>query len=287
VRQWIRAPVVVAIVTLAAIASACGASNSAEGSRPSTATRTPSTQVSGPTKGMHLTFADGFDGPTLDTSRWDTCYWWSDQGAGCTIFGYNGEQEWYLPSQAQVSGGALHLVASREATSGVDVNGNPQLYPWRSGVVTTFRSYAFTYGYVAVRARVPKGAGLWTTLWLLPQDKSGPPEVDIAEIFGWDPMTLNTTYHRPGDTSTSGSPSRATSTTDLSAAFHDYALDWEPNSLTWYLDGKPVFHLNTSPSQPMYFLANLAVADLLGVAPNALTPSPASLDIQNVAIYQR
>ena len=230
-----------------------------------------------------MVFSDNFSGSALDTSKWDTCYPWADSGAGCTNYG-NPELEWYLPAQDQVSGGALHLVASETPTNGTTQNGQPTTYAWRSGILTTFKSLDFTYGYVQVTARIPKGDGLWPTLWLLPQNETWPPEVDFQESVDGSTYTTTSTFHP----SAGGQDQQAyTSPTDLSAGWHTYALDWEPGSLTWYVDGHQVFaHAGSDvPSQPMYFLANLAVSGNFD-PPTSSTPSTASLDIQSVQIYQ-
>ena len=231
---------------------------------------------------MHLVFSADFGGASLDQSIWSTCYPWGDDGSGCTNFG-NPEVQWYVPSQIQVDGDALHLVASKDPTRGKAQDGSGKTYPWRSGMVTTYRSLQFTYGLVEVDARIPRGDGLWTTLWLLPQDQSFPPEIDIAEVYGVDTKQLSVVYHA----APSGRSFKTVDTDDLSTSFHRYAVDWEPDSITWYLDGRPVYeYRGRTPAQPMYFLANLAVANVFGSGPTAATPSPTSLDVRSVNIYQ-
>ena len=76
-------------------------------------------------------------------------------------------------------------------------------------------------------------------------------------------------------------------TVDLSAAFHTYGLDWEPGSITWYLDGKAVFHVTSGVSdQSMYLLANLAISGKVGEAPDASTPTSGSFEIRSVTIWR-
>src|ERR1035437_8213159 len=40
-----------------------------------------------PSPGMHLAFDGTFTGSSLDTQVWDTCFWYSAQGSGCTHSG--------------------------------------------------------------------------------------------------------------------------------------------------------------------------------------------------------
>jgi beta-glucanase (GH16 family) len=46
-------------------------------------------------------------------------------------------------------------------------------------------------------------------------------------------------------------------TVDLSAGFHKYAVKWEPNKQTYYLDGQAVYTLNISMGDPMYIMLDL------------------------------
>ncbi len=228
-------------------------------------------------------FSDNFNGSALDAAKWDTCYPWANTGAGCTNFG-NNELEWYLPSQDQVSSGALHLTASQTPTNGTTRDGQPTTYPWRSGMVTTFNSLDFTYGYIQVTARIPKGDGFWPTLWLLPKSQAWPPEIDFQESHDGNTFSTSSTFHP-----TAGGQDQLVfnSPTDLSVGWHTYAVDWEPGSITWYVDGQQVYAHSGSdvPSEPMYFLADLALSGSYD-PPSSSTPSTASLDLQSVQIYQ-
>ena len=115
---------------------------------------------------------------SLDTASWTPCFWYALKGAGCTHLGGYPEQEWYLPSQDQVYDGALHLVASPVSFTGTNAQGQPQIYPCRSGMVTTDSSFAFTYGYIQVVAQLPKRTNMWPALWMLPAEQRGGPPGD-------------------------------------------------------------------------------------------------------------
>jgi beta-glucanase (GH16 family) len=72
----------------------------------------------------------------------------------------------------------------------------------------------------------------------------------------------------------------STSPTNLTSGYHTYGLLWQPGSLTWYLDGRMVdtYKGANVPSQPMYFLANLAI--------DGRATSGSSFDIKSVKIYK-
>ncbi len=205
---------------------------------------------------------------------WSTCYW-----SGCTNYGNAQEEEWYEASQDQVSGGALHLVANQTPTTGTDQTGAPKTYPYASGIVTTFSSYSFTYGYVQIVATIPGGAGTWPALWLLPADKSWPPEIDIMENWG-SARTESDTFHWGPWQNPKQQQKQVTSSSALTDGWHTYGLAWAPGSLTWYLDGKVVdtYTGSSVPNSPMYFLANLAI--------DGPAASGTSFNIKSVQVWQ-
>lgn len=227
---------------------------------PPTTAPGPTSSGSDPTAGKSLAFNQTFGGTSLNTSTWGTCYPWFSSGTGCTNYGNSSEEEWYQSSGDVVSGGALHLVATETPTQGTNSSGAPKTYSYSSGMVTTFGSFDFTYGYVQVVAQLPGGTGTWPALWLLPQSKTWPPEIDIMENWG-SANTIQTTFHYANAGVDEQAARTVTSGSSLTSGYHTYGLLWEPGSLTWYLDGNVVdtYSGSSVPSQSMYFLANLAI----------------------------
>jgi beta-glucanase (GH16 family) len=241
---------------------------------------------------LKLTFSDGFkDG--LDASpdgkrRWKTTYAWGNR-----TLEDNNEAEFYSDATVgvdpfSVHDGALDITAA-PASPG---NGTPEgsHLTFTSGVITTEGSFAQLYGYFEMRAKLPAGKGLWPAFWLLPADRSWPPELDVVEVLGHEPRTVYVTAHSNVDDkhTKQGLPAVVA---DTSEGFHSYGVDWEPDFITWYFDGKAIFNAPTPKdmNQPMYLLANLAVgAD--GSWPGATdetTPLPAHMLIEYIKVYQR
>ncbi len=235
-----------------------------------------------------LLFEDRFDGARLDADRWNTCYWWGPDG--CTI-ATNNELQWYLPQQIAVNAGTLRLTASRKAAIASD----GRTFAYRSGMVTTGRAsatthepkFAYRYGYLEVRARIPKGAGLWPALWLLPTTNDSLPEIDLAEIRGSKPDTVSMHLHwrdRAGRTKDRG---ERTTMTDIPDGWHVFALDWQPGSLRWLIDGVVRWQIRSRevPSEPMYIIANLAIGGDWAGPPKSSTTFPATFEIDRVTVW--
>jgi beta-glucanase (GH16 family) len=243
-----------------------------------TAAPTPtSTAEPAPDPTATPTFNSDFSGKTLNTSIWATCYSWADPTTGCTNFA-NDEDEWYLPSQDQVSGGVLHLVAQDERTAGENENGQPEEYSCRSGMATTLPGFSFEYGVVQVVARVPSSTGLWSAFWLVATDGVWPPETDMMEYWGPPDSGLSETFHPDDYDVVSADPA----TSNLSSGWHTFTLQWMPGSLTWWIDGTE--DLTTSsdiPAQEMYFITDLADYTLQGSS-----PCHGSLLVKSVKIWQ-
>jgi beta-glucanase (GH16 family) len=247
---------------------------------PATFPATPAataTQGFTPPKDWTVKFASNFQGSKLDTAVWGTCY---PQAAadGCTNFGNpkDKELEWYLPSQVQVSGGELRLVAESKPTSGLTQQGAPEEYACRSGMVTTFPGFHFQYGYIQITAMIPFSKGLWPALWLAAADQKWPPEIDILEH--WASKFDAGMYLHPVTGSRQGGHIILP---DLGKGYHTFGLYWTKTSLVWYYDGEQVFDTSTTvPQQPMYFIANLA-DDVAG--PGTCT---GTLHIKSVKVWQ-
>lgn len=220
-------------------------------------TRTSAPAGTGNTK--KLEFSASFSGTRLDTKVWATCFPWHDLPSGCTDYG-NNEYQWYLPSQVRVSGGALHLVARRIATQGLDSHGAPMKYACRSGMVTTYPSFRFKYGYVQVVARLTNSHGLWPALWLAAANQKWPPEIDIVEHWGSHDQT-GLFIHPIG----SGQFGQRVKTADLTVGWHTFGLSWTRSRVVWFIDGHELMTYDLHvPHQTMYFIANLAESGRVG-----------------------
>jgi hypothetical protein len=226
-------------------------------------------------------FQSKFAGKRLNTTDWGTCYPWVDKPSGCTNHG-NTEGEWYLPSQDKLSGGILSLVATHTRTNGTPGKYHPSnRYTCRSGMVTTYPSFDFKYGLVRITARIPNNPGLWSGLWLAPESKKWPPEIDILEHWGKSKKATGVFFHPSGIGQQFQDHPNAP---NLFKGWHTFALRWTQSKLVWYIDGRQVAEdTYFVPQQPMYLVADLADYD---VSPNVHQCS-GSLLIKSVQIWSK
>jgi beta-glucanase (GH16 family) len=243
-----------------------------------------------------LLFQDSFNGTTLNMRKWFWCYP-TGSSMDCTNnqtgIRYR-EREQYRPTQLIVSQGLLHLVAIRQSVK-------PH-FSWTSGMVTTggpfttgtpHPSFAFRYGYAEIRAQLPAGHGFWPAFWLLPANGAWPPEIDVMEEQGALPHRVYMTVHFSTTSKKDDSIGGMFDGPNLTHGFHSYGIDWEPGTLTWYLDGVNRFQVTAAqiearggkfPRTPMFLLSNLAIGGWVS-PPNKRTPSPASMTIKYVRVW--
>jgi len=166
---------------------------------------------------------------------------------------------------------------------------------YTSGFISTQFSFSQQYGYFEMRAKMPKGKGLWPAFWLLPIDKSWPPEIDVMEFFG----DVNekgegglTKIHYASHAIEKGKSCGewADMGVDLTVEFHTYGVKWEPSGFIFYFDDKPyaTCPTNTDANQPMYLVANLAVggAGSWPGEPNSATVWPSEMNIDYIRAYK-
>jgi beta-glucanase (GH16 family) len=271
--------------------------------------------------GMKMTFDDEFNtfNPYLDAKGNVTC---TGNGTGTwqTVYyncsrtnASNDEAEEYIdpnfisyfnttsspsaPTSAKdpfsVSNGVLSIEAAPSDPPLLDVLGPTAQYT--SGIITTQYSFAQTYGYFEMRAELPAGKGLWPAFWLLPVDTSWPPEIDAVEAFGATTTSgeggvtmIHYASHTPPNNQTCGN--WYNTGVNVTAGFHTYGVDWEPNGITYYFDGKPyaTCPANASANKPFYMLIDLAVGGSTSWpgSPDASNTWPAYLRIDYVRAYQ-
>jgi Glycosyl hydrolases family 16 len=198
--------------------------------------------------GWRLSAGDEFGGSGLSGN------WGAYDGPG------HGGQGRRTPDAISVSGGILRMRGDSDGnTGGMAWNGNQ------------------TYGKWEVRARMPRGDDQYHPVLLLWPESGWPPEVDFSETSSASHGTKFFLHFGSSNDQVSGS-----SDVDITQ-WHNYAVDWEPGSVTGYIDGVKWFQSTdggTVPDQPMH------LAIQLDYFPDGGSPQPSELDVAYVRIYR-
>ncbi len=244
-----------------------------------------------------LVWSDEFNGTSLDASNWTP-----DIGTGCPdLCGWgNAELEYYRAENVTVSGGNLVLTSRDESYGGAS---------FTSGKVHTRNKQFFLYGRIEMRAKIPTGGGMWPAFWMMPQDDAyggwaASGEIDIME-------SANATTEVGGALHFGGSfPENASTSSSyslggpsFSGEFHIYAVEWEAETIRWYVDGvlfmtrfSSQWYSDGAPGNPLapfdqefYIILNAAVGGYYTgcTDPGCITASfPQEYLIDYVRVYE-
>lgn len=216
-----------------------------------------------------LVWSDEFDGQSLDSSKWR---------AEDAALIKNSELQYYTPDDVYLENGNLVLRSQKR-----DMYGRH----YSSGLVETKGKFSKEYGRFETRAKLPKGKGIWPAHWMLPVDKSWPPEIDIMELLGHDPKTVYAHFHWSVYSKHAYEGRRYTGP-DFSADFHVFAVEWEPTEIRWYVDGDLVMSRKGQvPHKPFYLILNTAVGGVWPGNPDATTQFPQYHLIDYVRVYEK
>lgn len=218
---------------------------------------------------------------------------------------FNGEVQHYTDqlTNSFVNGGFLNIVAKKESYTS-------------QGVTKQYTSarlnskFAFKYGRVDVRAKLPIQAGTWPAIWMLGKNVNEDGaffdaafgttnwpacgEIDIMEhgITPSQPTNyIQSALHTPssfGNTSNIG----GAIANNLGTDYHVYSMNWSPYQITFLLDGVAFYTYNPAVKTPsnwpfdleQYLLLNIAMGGIAGTIDPSYTQS--SMVIDYVRVYQ-
>ncbi len=172
---------------------------------------------------------------------------------------------------------------------------------YTSGRMDSTGKFDVTYGRFEARIKMSYGQGIWPAFWLLGSNfpTAGWPscgEIDIMENIGRELRTVHGTLHGPGYSGGGGvGGSYKLARGRFADEFHPFAVEWEPNVIRWYVDGK--LSRTRTPADlrgrrwvfdhNFYIILNLAVGGDWPGAPNARTVFPQTLTVDYVRVYRR
>ena len=227
------------------------------------------------------------DGSAPNPANWgyDTDYW-----------PYNNEMEYYTnsPNNVRIEGGNLVIQARQEVLNGT--NG------YTSARLKTEDRQSWTYGRFEARIKIPRGQGMWPAFWMLGTDietVSWPAcgEIDIMENIGREPSIIHGTIHGPDYSGENGVGwyDALPDGSALADKFHVYAIEWDANGISWFVDDQKYHTVTPSDLQgkqwvldhPQFLLLNLAVGGDWPGQPTKQTIFPQSMLVDYVRVYKR
>ncbi len=241
--------------------------------------------------GWQLVWNDEFNSTAIDLNKWNFEIGTNGNGWG------NNELEYYTDrvENAFILNDWLVIEAREEKYQGQE---------YTSARMTTKNKGDWLYGKFEIRARMPRGQGIWPAIWMLPTDweyggwpKSG--EIDIVENLGQDTKTVYGTLHYgndwPDNTHT-GEKYSIPEGKDFYDGFHVFTIEWREKEIKWYVDDI-LYQVQTKWFTPnedypapfdkrFHLILNVAVGGNWPGNPDDTTQFPQRMYIDYIRVYK-
>lgn len=226
-----------------------------------------------------LIWSDEFDYTGLP----DPAKWGYEEG-----FIRNKELQYYTRERLEnvrVENGMLVIEARKE--SGRNPRYKENSSDWReqrpfaeysSGSINTLGKAEFQYGRVEVRAKVPRGMGVWPAIWMMGVNRAVVKwprcgEIDIMEYVGKEPHTLHANTHFADPSNKDRAVHRSAGKGRITIQepyknFHVYAIEWDEKEIRFFVDDQQFSTMDIDVAgkgpdnpfrKPHYLLLNFAL----------------------------
>lgn len=179
-------------------------------------------------------------------------------------------------SPFSIVGGALQIKVFPTPAWAASVTANK---PYIGGLMTS--KFQRRYGFYECVAQNPHGPGLSGAFWLYPEVKSNEAEIDVYEHI--DGYVMQTVHDGSGT-----NPTQATTLRDISA-WHTYSVDWQADTITFYLNGAQTARFLTPANcrVPMFMIlqTNVGAGWATHPAPNRSTAMPSVMTVRSVGVW--
>ncbi len=224
--------------------------------------------------GYVLEFEDTFDGDGLDESRWIPRYLpqWTTRAASAARYRVGGgrlcllieedQPPWSPETEGRMRVSSLQTgVFSGPVGSAVGQHGRGGRAVVREAQDEA-RLYTPHFGLIEMRARATDDPRAMVALWMIgfedAPERSA--EICVCEIFGRDvrPDTaaVGMGVHPFGDSTITDEFAAEALPIDA-REFHVYAVEWTPDRVTFFVDGRHVKTIRQSPDYPMQLMLGI------------------------------
>ena len=234
-----------------------------------------------------LVWSDEFDGTALDSSKWTGFRCSSDKSV-------TRQGGWWHTDFASVKDGNLNITAKyyRNGYKGGKAG-------WYSCGLCTTGLFEQTYGYFEARCILPKGTGMWSAFWMLPQDISHTignggtdgAELDIFESPNYhyklsdNVNVVTSNIHFDGYGKEEQSKCVATpfiEANDPYEEFNTYGVEWNEKEYIFYINGIETGRTDFGGTSrvPEYLILSTEIGGKNGVPGTNWAGEPISSDAQ-------
>lgn len=252
---------------------------------------------------LKLVWADEFNGEGLP----DPKFWSYEVG-----YIRNNEAQYYTDARLENIFQKDGVLTIRTLKEKYDIEGRPNAQgrktaDYTSAAIETLGKASWQYGRVDVRAKLPKGKGIWPAVWMMGDNIKtvgwpGCGEIDIMEYVGHTPYRAHATIHMrkkggerwhnvsKGSSLLLDKPGERPEET-----FHVYSLEWTKDQLLLLVDNAVVLEFNRSEEepktpewpfdQPCFIILNTAIGGAWG-GEIADDTCPTDFLIDYVRVYQ-
>lgn len=219
---------------------------------------------------------------------------------------FNGELQHYTDriDNSYVDNGSLKIVAKKETYTNQSVTKE-----YTSARLNS--KFAFLYGRVDIRAKIPKDVGTWPALWMLGKnvnedggffdaiygnsDWPACGEIDILEhgITRSQPDNyIQSALHTPSSSGNTVNIGGVVVGDNIANNYHIYSMNWSPNQISFLVDGVVYYtynpaikNANTWPfDKEQYLLLNIAMGGVAGPINPSFTQT--AMDVDYIRVYQ-
>jgi beta-glucanase (GH16 family) len=170
---------------------------------------------------------------------------------------------------------------------------------YTSAKLTTNGLFSSRFGRIDVRAKLPRGQGIWPAIWMLGDNIDvvswpGSGEIDIMEMLGNNPGKIYSTVHYVDGENRKGENqgSYQSSGSDFSEAYHVFTLVWTHETLSFHVDGAKYHEVTIEDDmkeflRSFYLILNVAVGGYWPGYPDGTTSFPQSMYVDYVRVFAR
>lgn len=250
-----------------------------------------SVKITGDADNYQLVWSDEFDYTGLP----DSTKWIYDTVGNSEGWGNNEAQHYTIARKenAWVEDGVLSIKALKEQYEGKE---------YTSARLNSKANWLC--GKIEVNAKLPKGRGTWSAIWMMPADwtfKDGNwpniGEIDIMEHVGHNLGVIHASAHsKDYQWQINTQQTDTIHISDVAEKFHSYIWEWTPEVMRAYVDDQLYFEYKNEGLgeskwpyvKPFYLILNVAVGGAWGSVEGIDAEAfPQTMQVDYVRIFQK